>query len=320
MFREWAQKIGGGERERFGVAAVAVAVIVGGGWFAVSAAGRSKPAANTLTVRAKTLAASPPAPEASPAQAASPAAKKNGIVVYVTGAVKRPGVYTLNAGDRLYHAVRAAGGFKANAVQDALNLADRAQDGDQLCVPARQKTDAKGQTSAAPAAPQAARLPAPALIRKSTLPVTVALPPVEASGEGGDTPPEVTVLTTPAPPARVLGTPVSTAIVPTSTDAPPEAALSVENTANTANTAPGAKPKVAAKTGDKFRNPGDGVVHLNTATDAQLQKLPRCGPAMSAKIIAYRIQIGKFTDIKQLMDVKGVGEKTFEKWQPFLAL
>jgi competence protein ComEA len=42
---------------------------------------------------------------------------------------------------------------------------------------------------------------------------------------------------------------------------------------------------------------------------------------MAAKIVEYRGQIGgRFTSLEQLMDVKGVGEKTFAKWQPFLTL
>ncbi|MBC8142510.1 MAG: helix-hairpin-helix domain-containing protein [Armatimonadetes bacterium] len=312
-FQNWAQKIAGGERERLGVAAVVVIGILVGGFFALGgAAGAPKPAANTLTVPAKTFAASPaPVAETSPVVAASPAAKKTDIVVYVTGAVKRPGVYTLSAGDRLYHAIRAAGGFKANAVQDALNLADRAQDGDQLCVPVRAKAGAKGQSVATVTAPKAA--PLPALIRKTPLPVTVALP----RDEEGDAP-EVTVLPTPAPPARVIGTPVSVVASAPEQAAPDTNPLASNEGDATSRT--GKKPKAATKTVSKFKNPGDGVVNINTATDAQFQQLPRCGPAMSAKIIAYRTQIGRFTDLKQLMDVKGVGEKTYEKWQPFLAL
>jgi competence protein ComEA len=80
-----------------------------------------------------------------------PPAKASGpIVVYVSGAVKRPGVYTLKAGDRIYHAVRAAGGFKGSAAQDEINLADTLRDADQVRVPARKAPE---RLPASPAPP-----------------------------------------------------------------------------------------------------------------------------------------------------------------------
>lgn len=53
-------------------------------------------------------------------------------VVYVTGAVKNPGVYEVAAGSRVYEALKAAGGFTANANQEAVNLAAKLQDGEQV--------------------------------------------------------------------------------------------------------------------------------------------------------------------------------------------
>ena len=53
-------------------------------------------------------------------------------VVYVTGAVKRPGVYEVSLGARVYEALNAAGGFAANADQEAVNLAAKLEDGAQI--------------------------------------------------------------------------------------------------------------------------------------------------------------------------------------------
>jgi competence protein ComEA len=57
------------------------------------------------------------------------------VVVHVAGAVERPGVYRLPAGARVTDAVRRAGGFAHGANQDAINLAARLSDGQQVVVP-----------------------------------------------------------------------------------------------------------------------------------------------------------------------------------------
>ena len=70
-------------------------------------------------------------------------------VVHVAGAVERPGVYRLPAGSRVTDAVRRAGGFGHGANRDAINLAARLSDGQQVVVPARgtaTATAAAGQT------------------------------------------------------------------------------------------------------------------------------------------------------------------------------
>ena len=57
------------------------------------------------------------------------------LVVYITGAVPRPGVYALARGARVQDAVSAAGGFLADADRTNLNLARALEDGEQLDIP-----------------------------------------------------------------------------------------------------------------------------------------------------------------------------------------
>jgi competence protein ComEA len=59
------------------------------------------------------------------------------LVVDVTGAVQRPGVYRLPAGARVEDALRRAGGVTAKAELEAINRAARLADGQQVVVPER---------------------------------------------------------------------------------------------------------------------------------------------------------------------------------------
>ena len=58
-------------------------------------------------------------------------------VVYVAGAVRRPGLYRVRAGERVANAVERAGGATEAADLGAVNLAARALDGDEIYVPAQ---------------------------------------------------------------------------------------------------------------------------------------------------------------------------------------
>jgi len=53
------------------------------------------------------------------------------------------------------------------------------------------------------------------------------------------------------------------------------------------------------------------VVNLNTADAAQLAALPGIGPKTAERIIEYRQKNGGFKKIEELMNVRGVGEKSF---------
>lgn len=54
-----------------------------------------------------------------------------------------------------------------------------------------------------------------------------------------------------------------------------------------------------------------GKVNLNTADSAALETLPRVGPAIAARILAWRETNGRFTSVEDLMSVSGIGDKTF---------
>jgi competence protein ComEA len=71
------------------------------------------------------------------------------LVVDVTGAVRRPGVYRMPAGSRVDDAVTRAGGAAPRAELEAVNLAAHLADGQQVVVPARVPGGAAAVTGAA---------------------------------------------------------------------------------------------------------------------------------------------------------------------------
>lgn len=63
----------------------------------------------------------------------------------------------------------------------------------------------------------------------------------------------------------------------------------------------------------------EGQCNINTATQEQLELLPGIGPSMAKKIMDYRAS-KPFSDPAQVIRIKGIGRKTFEKLKPRLTV
>ena len=64
----------------------------------------------------------------------------------------------------------------------------------------------------------------------------------------------------------------------------------------------------------------EGVVNINEAGLEQLTLLPRIGETVGQRIVDYRDANGGFKDIEELLLVQGIGDKTFELLEPYVAV
>ena len=62
------------------------------------------------------------------------------------------------------------------------------------------------------------------------------------------------------------------------------------------------------------------VVNINTASATEIATLPGIGAKMAARIVEYRQKNGPFKKIEELMNVKGIGEKSFLKLKPLITV
>ena len=63
-----------------------------------------------------------------------------------------------------------------------------------------------------------------------------------------------------------------------------------------------------------------GVVNINTADASQLQLLPRIGAKVAERIVAYRTEHGPFAKVTDLMQVKGIGDKSFQNLSSYVTV
>lgn len=170
---------------------------------------------------------------------ASAEAEEGECVVYVIGAVKHPGVYTVPNGTRVYKLLSLAGGFSEDADKAAVNLAAKVKDGEEINFPSCVETAQKGYRASGSSS------------RKSS------------SAKSSD-------------------------------DTRQSESSSTRRTRRNAN--------------------GSGaIVNINSASEEELDSLPGVGAKTAALIVEYRRQHGRFERKEDLLSVRGIGAKKYEK-------
>jgi competence protein ComEA len=66
--------------------------------------------------------------------------------------------------------------------------------------------------------------------------------------------------------------------------------------------------------------PAGSKVNINTATQTELETLPRIGPKVAQQIIDFRTKNGNFKKIEEIMKVKGIGEKLFNQLKDLITV
>lgn len=101
-------------------------------------------------------------------------------------------------------------------------------------------------------------------------------------------------------------------LVPDASVAPPGAAV------------PGGPAPAPAATGPSAPDPGapdpGGALNLNTATAAELEALPRVGPVLAQRIVAFREEHGGFAAVGDLDAVEGIGPTLMEALAPLVSV
>ena len=77
---------------------------------------------------------------------------------------------------------------------------------------------------------------------------------------------------------------------------------------------------LAARASTAAPDPGGALVSLNAASAEQLDTLPGVGPVTAQKILEWRAAHGAFSSVDELLEVDGIGPKTFADLAPRVTL
>ena len=125
-------------------------------------------------------------------------------------------------------------------------------------------------------------------------------------------PPSPTPSKTVTPKAKPAPTPIPTS-PPTLTIAPPSIPSLIPTVIPASTITPVSVPMATPSPTPSPTPKQSGKININTADRQKLEEITGVGPTIAQRIIDYRQTNGPFQKIEELKNVKGIGDKTFEK-------
>jgi competence protein ComEA len=70
----------------------------------------------------------------------------------------------------------------------------------------------------------------------------------------------------------------------------------------------------------RYTKGGGHLVHLNSASQSELETLPGVGPGLATSILQLKTRLGRFHAVDDLREVRGFGKKRLDRIRPLLVV
>ena len=229
------------------------------------------------------------------------------LIVYITGEIRKPGVYKLSDDARIFQLIEMAGGFTSKADTESLNLAETLADGVHVHIGAKLQEQQE----------EAPRIPGMPASRASV-----------QSGIQTRSPGLININTAAASELESLpgiGPALAQRIIEYRNThgnfSRPEDLINVRGIGQSKLAQ--VLPKItASNSGSRVAQPKSsaGLIDINRANAKELERLPGIGPATAKKIIEYRQSHGAFTKPEDLTNIRGISWSKLEKMKSLIVI
>ena len=246
-----------------------------------------------------------PTPQSQPAEVQTPQPPKVSFI-YITGEIRKPGVYKLSEDARIFQLIEMAGGFTSKADTESLNLAEILADGVHVHIGAKLQ----------PLQEEPPRIPG--------------MPARHTSVQSGiqQSSGRININTATASELESLpgiGPALAQRIIEYRSThgnfARPEDLINVRGIGQSKLAQ--VLPKItAANSGSRVAQPKSsaGLIDINRATAKELERLPGVGAATAKRIVEYRKSHGAFTKPEDLINIRGIGSAKLEKMRSLIVI